>query len=207
MAENKLYNHPMIPEVLAAFELLLNDSMALDYCGVSGRDRKIILNDSDFVRESRKIKAGKYIEEIKDINDLVGSLKTASSTDPNARMGTGDEDPTKIISLKMKVASMRREMLSLSTKEQENDEANSLNIFFIDLSREEFERMRNVEVHEGDENAKLVTDESKEAPVVAAEKRKKQEKQLTTIPAELARNTIEYIDADGDRIIEEVTNE
>ena len=204
MAE-KIYNHPQIPEVLEAFNLLLNESIALDYCGITGKDRKLILNDSDFIRESKKLKAERYVEEIKDINTIIKSIGR-TGVDENARFSDGDEDPAKIINLKMKATSMRREMLSLSADDKENDEANSLNIFFIDISREEFERMRNIEVHEGDENAKLV-DEGKESPMEMTEKRKKQEKQLTSIPLELSRSAIEYINEEGDRVIEEVISE
>jgi hypothetical protein len=196
------YSHPRIPEVLAAYELLLNDSMALDYCGITGKDRKLILNDGNFSREIRKIKAGKYIEEIKDINDLIKSLGR-TNTDDNTRLGGEDDDPTKLISLKMKVTSMRREMLSLSSSDKETDESESLNIFFIDVSREEFEKMLNVEIHDGDAFAKL-TDEDKEAPIDALIRRNKEEKKKTSIPAELSRNTIEYVGDDGERIIEEV---
>jgi len=202
---DKIYNHPQIPEVLEAFNLLLNESIALDYCGITGKDRKLILNDSDFIRESKKLKAERYVEEIKDINTIIKSIGR-TGVDENARFSDGDEDPTKIINLKMKATSMRREMLSLSADDKENDEANSLNIFFIDISREEFERMRNIEVHEGDENAKLV-DEGKESPMEMTEKRKKQEKQLTSIPLELSRSAIEYINEEGDRVIEEVISE
>jgi len=197
------YMHPRIPEVLEAFELLLNDSMALDYCGITGKDRKMILNDPAFAREARRIKAGKYIEEIKDINDLVKSLGR-SGADENARIGGNDEDPTKVITLKMKVASMRREMLSLSSNDKETEESESLNIFFIDVTREEFEKMQNVEVHEGDAHAKLVGDIDKEAPGDVLNKKIKDDKRRSSIPAELSRNTIEYINEHGDKVIEEV---
>lgn len=205
MESIKTYNHPRIPEVLEAFELLLNDSMALDYCGITGKDRKMILNDSEFIRESKRIKAGKYIEEIKDINDLVKSLGRTSSADDNCRVGATDEDPSKIINLKMKVGTLRREILSLTTNDKESEESESLNVFFIDVTREEFERMQNVEIHEGDENAKLVTEEGKDSPVMTAERRKQKEKQKTSIPAALATHTIEYVNEDGDKIREEVT--
>lgn len=196
------YSHPKLPEVLEAFKLLLNDSMALDYCGITGKDRKIILNDPEFARESRKLKAEKYIEEIKDINGIIKSLSNNHSE--NARFSDGDEDPTKIITLKMKVAAMRREMLSLTSSDNESEESESLNIFFIDVTREDFERMLNVEIHEGDENARLVGDESKEAPMDKAIRARAEGKQKNTIPAELLRNTIEYMDADGNKVIEEV---
>jgi hypothetical protein len=203
MSESAVYSHPKIPEVLSAFELLLNDSMALDYCGVTGKDRKIILNDPAFSREAKRIKAGKYIEEIQDINNLVRSLGRTGS-DENARFSDGDEDPTKVITLKMKVASMRREMLSLSSNDKETDEAESLNIFFIDVTREEFERMQNVEVHEGATHAQLISELDKDAPSEVLNKKRKDEKAKTSIPAELSRNTIEYVNEHGDRVIEEV---
>lgn len=196
-------SHPRIPEVLEAYELLLNDAMALDYCGITGKERKLILNDPAFTTAARKIKAGKYIEEIKDINGLISSLGR-NANDDNARIGGNEEDVTKIVNLKMKVTSMRRELLSLTTNDKETEESESLNIFFIDVSREEFERMLNVEIHDGDMNAKFVTDESKEAPMDGILRREKEEKRKTSIPAELARNTIEYTDSDGEKIIEEV---
>jgi len=194
-----------IPEVLEAYKLLLNDSMALDYCGVTGKDRMLILNDPIFAREAKKIKAERYIEEIKDINDMIKSISKKGSDD-NARVGAVDEDPTKLITLKMKATSMRREMLSLSSEDTENEETQSLNIFFIDVTREEFLRLENVEVHAGDENAKLVSDENKEAPIMSAEKRKQTTKPKTSIPRELTKSTIEYTDSNGDRVIEEVNN-
>jgi len=197
------YSHDKIPEVLAAFELLLNDSMALDYCGITGKERKLILNDAVFAREARKIKAGKYLEEIKDINEIVKSLGRTKSDD-NARFTDGDEDPTKMITLKMKATSMRREMLSLSSNDKETEESESLNIFFIDITKEEFERMLNIEIHEGDSNSKLINDIEKEAPGDILNKKKNEAKTKNKIPAELARNTIEYVNEDGDRIIEEV---
>lgn len=196
------YSHPRLPEVLEAFKLLLNDSMALDYCGITGKDRKLILNDPEFTKEARRLKAEKYIEEIKDINSIIKSL--GRSNDENARFSDGDEDPTKILNLKMKVTAMRREMLSLTSSDTETEEAESLNIFFIDVTREDFERMLNVEIHEGDENARLVSDESKEAPMEKAIRSKEERKQKNSIPAELMRNTIEYVNEEGDKIIEEV---
>lgn len=189
--------------MLEAFELLLNDSMALDFCGITGKDRKLILNDSEFIKESKKIKAKKYIEEIKDINDIVKSLGRTGS-DENARFSEGDEDPTKIINLKMKVGTLRREILSLTANDKESGEAESLNIFFIDVSREEFEKMMNVEIHDGDTDAHLTGDESKDAPVVSATRLKEDNKQRNSIPVELARNTIEFTDANGDKVIQEV---
>ena len=198
------YRHPRMDAVLNAFSLLLNDSMALDYCGITGKERKLILNDPDFKRESKRIKAEKYIEEINDINEIIKSLGKSTSGE-NARFSDSDEDPTKVINLKMKVATMRREMLSLSSNDKETEESESLNIFFIDVTREEFERLQNVEIHEGDMDTRFVGDESKEAPMDKAMRMRDEDKPKSSIPKELSCNIIEYIDENGEKIIEEVS--
>jgi len=197
-------DNPRTAEVLEAYELLLNDSMALDYCGITGKERKLILNDAEFIRASKKIKAGKYIEEIKDINEIVKSLTIGKSADENSRMGAVDEDPSKVIKLKMQVASMRRDMLSLSSSDKETEESESLNIFFIDISREEFEKMLTVEIHEGEEHSALAGDNGKESPMETAARNREERKSKKNVPAELANNVIEYIDENGDKIREEV---
>ena len=199
------YNHPRTQEVLDAYQLLLNDSMALDFCGIDGKDRKLILSDPMFIREARRIKAGKYIEEIQDINEIVTSLGRNRRRGENDRITEeDDEDPTKIIYLKMKVATMRREMLSLSSNDKETEEKESLNIFFIDITKEEFINLQNVEIHEGDANTKFISDDSKEAPQDKALKSKEQTKVKGKIPKELQNNTIAYTNANGERVIEEV---
>ena len=194
--------HPRIPEVLAAYELLLNEAMALDYCGITGKDRKIILNDPAFSTKARKIKAEKYIEEINDLTSISNSLKNSTRKE-NARIGDEEDFIAKKIELKMKVANMRRSMLSLTSNDKEGEESESLNIFFIDLPKEEFERMLNIEIHEGDADTKFISDISKEAPMEGT-RNKKEEKKKSSIPAELSRNVIVYTDENGDTIKEEV---
>ena len=175
-----------ILEVLEAFKILLNDSMALDYCGITGKDRKIILNDPYFIKETRRIKAEKYIEEIKEINNLLTALNYAEFNE-NKRFSEFDEDTSKIINLKMKVTALRRELLSLTASDKESEESDGMNIFFIDVSRKEFEKMVNVEVHEGySENANFTEEEETTVEKIAKIKKKeniplaKPQKQLHT---------------------------
>jgi hypothetical protein len=187
-----------ILEVLEAFKILLNDSMALDYCGVTGKDRKIILNDPYFIKETRRIKAEKYIEEIKEINNLLTALNYAEFNE-NKRFSEFDEDTSKIINLKMKVTAMRRELLSLTASDKESDESDGMNIFFIDVSRKEFEKMVNVEVHEGySENTNFTEEEETTVEKIAKIKKKE------NIPLAKPQKTITYINSNGEKIIEEV---
>lgn len=187
-----------ILEVLEAFKILLNDSMALDYCGITGKDRKIILNDPYFIKETRRIKAEKYIEEIKEINNLLTALNYAEFNE-NKRFSEFDEDTSKIINLKMKVTAMRRELLSLTASDKESDESDGMNIFFIDVSRKEFEKMVNVEVHEGySENTNFTEEEETTVEKIAKIKKKE------NIPLAKPQKTITYINSNGEKIIEEV---
>ncbi|MBP9044615.1 MAG: hypothetical protein KBG49_14120 [Spirochaetes bacterium] len=187
-----------ILEVLEAFKILLNDSMALDYCGITGKDRKIILNDPYFIKETRRIKAEKYIEEIKEINNLLTALNYAEFNE-NKRFSEFDEDTSKIINLKMKVTAMRRELLSLTASDKESDESDGMNIFFIDVTREEFEKMVNVEVHEGySENTNFTEEEETTVEKIAKIKKKE------NIPLAKPQKTITYINSNGEKIIEEV---
>jgi len=189
-----------ILEVLEAFKILLNDSMALDYCGITGKDRKIILNDPFFIRETRRIKAEKYIEEIREINNLLSSLNYAEYNE-NRRFSEFDEDTSKIINLKMKVTAMRRELLSLTASDKESEESEGMNIFFIDVTREEFEKMTNVEVHEGySENTTFAEEE--ETTVEKISKIRKKE----NVPLATPQKTITYINSQGEKIIEEVVD-
>lgn len=196
------YSHPRTEDVLEAYKLLLNEALALDYCGITGNDRKLILNDSSFMKVSKQIKAGKYIEEIEDINSIVRSL-SGDGLDDNSRMGTSDEDPSKVINLKLKLSQLRRDMLSLTASDNESDEVDSLNIFFIDVTREEFEKLQTIEFQEGSSETTF-TSEDKETPMERAAKVKDDSKAKTSIPKELQTNTIEYTDEDGNKIIEEV---
>jgi hypothetical protein len=187
-----------ILEVLEAFKILLNDSMALDYCGITGKDRKIILNDPYFIKETRRIKAEKYIEEIKEINNLLTALNYAEFNE-NKRFSEFDEDTSKIINLKMKVTAMRRELLSLTASDKESEESDGMNIFFIDVSRKEFEKMVNVEVHEGySENTNFTEEEETTVEKIAKIKKKE------NIPLAKPQKTITYINSNGEKIIEEV---
>jgi|GEM_PF-6083701 len=187
-----------ILEVLEAFKILLNDSMALDYCGITGKDRKIILNDPYFIKETRRIKAEKYIEEIKEINNLLTALNYAEYNE-NRRFSEFDEDTSKIINLKMKVTAMRRELLSLTASDKESEESEGMNIFFIDVSRKEFEKMVNVEVHEGySENTNFTEEEETTVEKIAKIKKKE------NIPLAKPQKTITYINSNGEKIIEEV---
>lgn len=191
-----------IEGVLEAFEKLLNDSFALDYCGITGKDRTLILNDPVYIQKSRQIRAKKYAREIEEINSIANDLNVSSINDDGNRIGD-DTDNVKILNLKMKAATMRREMLSLSGNEKEADEVDSLNIFFIGLTREEFEHLQNVEIHEGEAVSQFGGEDSKAPEVAKVITRGKAEREALSVPKELSAHMISYTNEHGEKVLEE----
>ena len=63
------------------------------------------------------------------------------------------------VTLQLKAAQMRRELLSLSAEAGKDDESDALNFFFCPVSREEMEKMKRVEVFygSGDDDAVLAS--------------------------------------------------
>ena len=170
------YQTVLLHNVIEAYRVFQSDSMALDYCKVLGKQRTFILDNPEYKQRTRFIRAEMYLQEIDDIEQLLQDL---GGTEPS----TGDidirdsKDPDKEyqkqykdwFAMSLKARDMRRELLNLSRKEDEREEADALNIFFIPLSKEEFEEMKNIEIQEGSEDAAdaLADEPGKDGPQAA----------------------------------------
>lgn len=208
---------PVIDDVLDAYKLLQSDVLALDFCGVDGRMRSLILGDPYYLRESKKIKAQKFAEEIKEINSIAERIKrvgsAAGNDDDNSRVsgGSGMDGKTEksMIDLQMKAAMMRRSLLDLSTvNENDGDEMEALNVYFIPVTREEFEELKTIEIHQGGETSLMAEGEESNAPAAI---RKTAERAIqgaqqtgSEVIEELKGDVLEYVNAEGQRCIEEI---
>ena len=207
---------PMVDEVLVAFDLLQNDTMALDYCGIEGRDRTLVLEDPVYIKESRKLKAQKFAEEITRINNITarinkfGDFEEKKVGDNERLLKHADPKAEKeMLTLQLKASVMRRELMDASAKATEADEeSDALNVYFIALSAEEFEDMKNIELHAGAENNELLSDEAEETPAsirkIAEAALVGSNKQKAMALDELMGEVMEYVDKDGVTVIEEV---
>ncbi len=138
-------------EVLEVFKTILNESMALDACGIQGKLRAMILADQEFVTKARAIRAKAYIKEIQKINKLEEKAASLSEDEFDVRAGKAGSDKKydkESITLQHRLTEARRNLLSISSEDQ-NEEQNALNIFFIPLSAEEFRAMEQTEINEG----------------------------------------------------------
>jgi hypothetical protein len=167
------YVDALIDACIDAFEKFQDDAMALNYMGVSGKYRPIVLESERYRIETRKLKADKVLEEIEEIEEISKALKTDMPKEGgydirNPKSAEAfQKDQKEMVTARLKVASIRRELFSVG-REEDKEEADALNIFFIPLTAEEFAAMLTVEIHEGEEDIKLEKDETKAGPEEAS---------------------------------------
>lgn len=160
-----------IDACVKAFQILQDDTTALNFIGIKGRIRPIVLKNERYITETRKYKAELMMEAIEDHLDMLDELdheeiqatkefdiRNASPSDVIA-MGKDAKDR---FAQRLKIQDRLADMRSM-TKEKENEEVDALNIFFIPLTSKEFEEMQNVEINEGhDEDQTLKSSKPKE---------------------------------------------
>jgi hypothetical protein len=157
------YFDTLIDNCIKAYAQVYSDSIALDLNGVSGKFRVEILTDERYKRETKKIKAKKFLADITTVDEINEAINADDDgTEPDVTAGeydirdknNGKETDVKKkrklfdkdqIALQMKAFQLKNEILSRGAEEEEK-EGDSLNLFFIPISREEFERLKNVEV-------------------------------------------------------------
>lgn len=146
----------VVSKVIECYRKVLNAGMALDACRVQGKLRAMILADPVFIRETKAIRAEKYFEELDEVEEI---RRKANSLDMDDGGRGGGQSVKDAVTLQLKAAQMRRELLSLSAEAGKDDESDALNFFFCPVSREEMEKMKRVEVFygSGDDDAVLAS--------------------------------------------------
>ncbi len=161
------YVDALINACVDAYRHFLDDGMALDYMGVSGKTRPIVLDNERYKIASRQIKAERFMEEIDDVDDMLADIKKTAPTESGYDIRNPKEqdefvkDYKETLGHRLKLTQMRRDLLNV-TKNKEIEEVDALNVFFIALTAEEFAAMSNVEVHEGSDSVTLQDDVKKE---------------------------------------------
>jgi hypothetical protein len=148
------YFRVLVRNCITAYAKLFNDKYALDFNKVVGSMRTLIMEDKEYQQETRSIKAQQMMNEAEEIEEL--ALLAEGEGDPNSkdprekgkkRKITGaDKD---MLNMRFKAAQMRRDLLNLNAANDEQEEANAINLFFIPVGREEFEKLETVELNNG----------------------------------------------------------
>lgn len=138
----------LVSKCIDMYSKLLNSGMALDACRVQGKMRAMVLQDERYIRETRAIKAEKYLGELDDIDRIIRSADRMVYGDDDDGRGGGSKLEKDALAMKLRGAQMRRELLQLTAADSDNED-DGLNFFFCPVSPEEMERMKRVEVHRG----------------------------------------------------------
>lgn len=142
----------------------------------------MILDDDEYKRETKIISAQRIINDISELNNIQRELEYEDEEEeeepgqfdirnPDAAPKT--KKPRKLfdkqqIDLKLKVITQKRDLLKERSKEEEK-EGDSINLFFIPVTREEFEKLKTVEISDqSGESHDAYSDDAKETPAERA---------------------------------------
>ena len=132
-------------EVISKYKVVYKDSIAMDACKVPKELRIRMLEDPEYIAETKAIKAHLFISQLDELDNIV-----AGNYD-NSEKGT-DRSATVLRCLELK------QKLLLEDLNVNKDESNALNVTFVAMSREDFEALETVEINQGGNSNELGAD-------------------------------------------------
>ena len=182
-----------VAKAIECYRKVLNSGMALDACRIQGKLRAMILADPEYIRETKAIRAEKYFQELDEVEEI---RRKANSLDMDDGGRGGGQSVKDAVTLQLKAAQMRRDLLALSADTGKDDEADALNFFFCPVSREEMEKMKRVEVFYGSDDNDAVYASLIEDTAPAPEEREEPaapEEEINNIEETLDSDEVEFI--------------
>ena len=125
--------------VIKKFGIVFKDSVAMDACKVPKEVRIRMLDDPEYIAETKALRAGLFIEQLDELDNII-----AGNYD-NSEKGS-DRSATVLRCLELK------QKLLLEDLNINKDESNALNVSFIAMSQEDFEKLETIEVNKGGNN-------------------------------------------------------
>ncbi len=144
MAENISYED-LRAEVIRKFGIVCKDSVAMDACKVPKELRIRMLEDPEYLAETKALRANLFIGQLDELTRIMSGYYD------NSEKGT-DRSPTVLRCLELK------QKLLLEDLNITKDESNALNVSFIAMSKEDFEAMETIEVNQGGNSRELSAD-------------------------------------------------
>ncbi len=132
-------------DVIEKFKIVYKDSVAMDACKVPKDIRIRMLEDPEYIAETKAIKAHLFIDQLEELDKIV------VGTYDNSEKGS-DRSATVLRCLELK------QKLLLEDLNVNKDESNALNVSFIAMSKEDFEALESVEVNHGGNSRELSAD-------------------------------------------------
>lgn len=132
-------------EVVKKFGIVFKDSVAMDACKVPKDVRLRMLEDPEYIADTKALKANLFITQLDELDNII-----AGSYD-NSEKGS-DRSATVLRCLELK------QKLLLEDLNINKDESNALNVAFIAMTKEDFEALETVEVNHGGNSRELSAD-------------------------------------------------
>lgn len=132
-------------EVVKKFSIVFKDSVAMDACKVPKDVRLRMLEDPEYIADTKALKANLFITQLDELDNII-----AGSYD-NSEKGS-DRSATVLRCLELK------QKLLLEDLNINKDESNALNVAFIAMTKEDFEALETVEVNHGGNSREIGAD-------------------------------------------------
>lgn len=132
-------------KVISKFRILYKDALAMDMCEVPKDVRIRMLDDEVYLTKTRAIRANLFAQQLETL-DAVLAGSYSNSDKPTDTSGTI-----------LKALEMKQKLL-LEDLNITKDDSNALNVTFTAMSKEDFEALSTVEVHEGSNSTELGAD-------------------------------------------------
>lgn len=132
-------------KVINKYKILYKDALAMDLCEVPKDIRIRLLDDEEYISKTKAIRANLFAEQLETLDAvLAGSYANT-------------EKPTDQSSTILKALEMKQKLL-LEDLNITKDDSNALNVVFTAMTKEDFEALSTVEVHEGGNSRELGND-------------------------------------------------
>ena len=127
--------------VIKKFGIVFKDSVAMDACKVPKDIRIRMLEDPEYIAETKALRASLFIDQLDELDNII-----AGNYD-NSEKGS-DRSATVLRCLELK------QKLLLEDLNINKDESNALNVAYIAMTKEDFEALDTVEVSTGSNNGR-----------------------------------------------------
>ena len=128
-------------EVISKYRIVYKDSVAMDACKVPKDIRIRMLEDPQYILETKALRANLFVEQLDELDNII------SGAYDNSEKGS-DRSATVLRCLELK------QKLLLEDLNINKDESNALNVAYIAMSKEDFEALETVEVNKGGNNGR-----------------------------------------------------
>lgn len=145
MALTKEQYEDLRNRVISKFKILYKDALAMDMCEVPKDLRIRLLDDEVYLTKTKAIRASLFAQQLETL-DAVLAGSYCNSEKPVDQSGTI-----------LKALEMKQKLL-LEDLNITKDDSNALNITFTAMSREDFESLSTVEIHQGGNSSELGAD-------------------------------------------------